>query len=205
VLRECLLDPDVERVLSVGRSSTGQQHPKLREIVIPNLFELESIKPDLTGYDACFYCLGVSSARMSEDRYTHITYDLTMVVAGTLLQVNSGMTFIYVTGKGTDSTERGNSMWARVKGKTENALLRHPFKATYMFRPGAIIPLHGIKSRTGWYNTIYTVAKPLFFLMRKLFPNSVTTTEQVGRAMLSVAKRGYPKPILESGDIISVR
>ena len=201
VLRECLLDPDVEHVLSVGRSSTGQQHPKLREIVVPNLFELESIKPDLTGYDACFYCLGVSSAGMSEERYTHITYDLTMVVSGTLLQLNSAMTFIYVSGKSTDSTERGRSMWARVKGRTENALLRHPFKAVYMFRPGAIIPMHGIKSKTGWYNTLYAVTKPLFPLLRKFFPGSVTTTEQVGRAMLAVAKRGYPKPILEGSDI----
>jgi uncharacterized protein YbjT (DUF2867 family) len=208
VLRECLLDPDVERVLSVGRSSTGQQHPKLREIVIPNLLELESIKPDLTGYDACFYCLGVSSAGMSEDRYTSITFDLTMVVAGTLLQLNSAMTFIYVSGMHTDSTERGRTMWARVKGRTENALLRHPFKAVYMFRPGAIIPLHGIKSKTGWYNTLYAVTKPLFLkplflLMRTFFPKSVTTTEQVGRAMLAVAKRGYPKAILEAVDITS--
>jgi uncharacterized protein YbjT (DUF2867 family) len=205
VLRESLADPDVDRVLSVGRNSTGQQHPKLREIVIPNLFELESIKPDLAGYDACFYCLGVSSAGMSEERYTHVTFDLTMVVAGTLLQLNSAMTFIFVSGRSADSTERGRSMWARVKGRAENALLRHPFKAVYVFRPGAIIPMHGIRSRTGWYNTLYAVTKPLFPLMRKLFPGSVTTTEQVGRAMLAVAKRGYPKPILESGDIDAVR
>jgi uncharacterized protein YbjT (DUF2867 family) len=205
VLRECLGDPDVERVLSVGRSSIGQHHPKLREIIIPNLFEIESIAPDLAGYDACFYCLGVSSAGMSEQNYTHITFDLTMVVAGTLLQLNPAMTFIYVSGKSTDGTEHGRSMWARVKGRTENALMRHPFKATYMFRPGAIIPMHGIKSKTGWYNALYAVAKPLFPLMRKFFPGSVTTTEQVGRAMLAVAKRGYPKPILESSDIVAVR
>ena len=205
VLRECLADPDVERVLCVGRSSIGQQHSKLREIVIPNLFELESIAPDLAGYDACFYCLGVSSAGMSEQNYAHITFDLTMVVAGTLLQRNSAMTFIYVSGMNTDSTERGRSMWARVKGRTENALLRHPFKATYMFRPGAIIPMHGIKSKTGWYNALYAVTKPLFPLMRKFFPGSVTTTEQVGRAMLAVAKRGYSKPILESSDIVGIK
>ena len=205
VLRECLADPDVERVLTVGRSSSGQQHPKLREIVIPNLFELESIAPDLAGYDACFYCLGVSSAGMSEQNYTHITFDLTMVVAGTLLQLNSAMTFIFVSGKSTDSTERGRTMWARVKGRTENALMRHPFKATYMFRPGAIIPMHGIRSKTGWYNTLYAFTKPLFPLMRKLFPGTVTTTEEVGRAMLAVAKRGYPKPILESNDIVGLK
>jgi len=201
VLRECLADPDVERVLSVGRSATGQQHPKLREIVHPNLLELASIEADLTGYDACFYCLGVSSAGMSEERYTSITYDLTMVVAGTLLKLNQGMTFIYVSGLGTDSTERGRTMWARVKGKTENALLASPFKAAYMFRPGAIIPMHGIRSKTGWYNAMYAVLKPLFPIARQLFPGSVTTTEQVGRAMLVVAKKGYPKRILESSDI----
>jgi hypothetical protein len=201
VLRECLADPDVERVLSVGRSAIGQQHPKLREVVHPNLLELASIEPDLTGYDACFYCLGVSSAGMSEDRYTSITYDLTMVVAGTLLKLNRGMTFIYVSGKGTDSSEHGRSMWARVKGKTENALLMHPFKAVYMFRPGAIIPMHGVKSKTGWYNAIYTATKPLYPVLKRFFPGSVTTTEQLGRAMLIVAKKGYPKKILEGIDI----
>jgi uncharacterized protein YbjT (DUF2867 family) len=205
VLRECLADPDVERVLSVGRSAIGQQHPKLREIVHPNLLELQSIEPDLTGYDACFYCLGVSSAGMSEDRYTSVTYDLTMVVAGTLLKLNRGMTFIYVSGMGTDSTESGRSMWARVKGRTENALLMHPFKAVYMFRPGAIIPLHGIRSKTGWYNALYAVTKPLFPLVRHFFPSAVTTTEQVGRAMLAVAKNGYPVRILLSADIAAVR
>jgi uncharacterized protein YbjT (DUF2867 family) len=203
-LRECLADPDVERVLSVGRSATGQQHPKLREIVHSNLLELAPIEPDLAGYDACFYCLGVSSAGMSEERYTSITYDLTMVVAGTLLKLNRGMTFIFVSGMGTDSTERGRSMWARVKGKTENALLMHPFKGVYMFRPGAIIPMHGVKSKTGWYNTMYAVTKPLFPVLRRFFPGLVTTTEQVGRAMLRVAKSGYPKRILEGSDIVSV-
>ena len=205
VLRECLADPDVERVLSVGRTPSGQLHPKLREIVHPNLFELASIEPDLTGYDACFYCLGVSSAGMSEEKYTHITYDLTMVIAGTLLKLNRGLTFIYVSGKGTDSSEQGRSMWARVKGQTENALLMHPFKAVYMFRPGAIIPLHGIKSKTGWYNAMYTAMKPLYPVLRRFFPGSVTTTEQVGRAMLAVTKRGYPFKILEGIDISTVQ
>jgi uncharacterized protein YbjT (DUF2867 family) len=204
VLRECLADPDVERVLSVGRSASGQQHPKLREIVHPNLLELKSIEPDLTGYDACFYCLGVSSAGMSEDRYTSITYDLTMVVAGTLLRLNRDMTFIYVSGMGTDSTERGRSMWARVKGRTENALLMHPFKAVYMFRPGAIIPMHGIKSKTGWYNLMYAAMTPLYPVLKQFFPGAVTTTEQVGRAMLHVAKQGYPKRILQSADISGI-
>ncbi|MDB4888594.1 MAG: epimerase [Gemmatimonadetes bacterium] len=204
VLRECLADPDVERVLSVGRSASGQQDPKLREIVHPNLLELKSIEPDLTGHDACFYCLGISSAGMSEDRYTSITYDLTMVVAGTLLRLNRDMTFIYVSGMGTDSTERGRSMWARVKGRTENALLMHPFKAVYMFRPGAIIPMHGIKSKTGWYNLMYAAMTPLYPVLKQFFPGAVTTTEQVGRAMLHVAKQGYPKRILQSADISGI-
>lgn len=201
VLRECLLDPDVERVLAIGRSTTGQQHPKLREIVHKDFLDLSAIEGELRNLDACFFCLGVSSARMSEDAYHRITYDTTLAVVHTVVRLNPGMTFIYVSGAGTDSSERGRTMWARVKGKTENALLRLPFRAAYMFRPAAIQPLHGIRSKTTMYRLLYTLTGPILSLLKVLWPKYVTTTEQVGRAMLQVAKRGAAKPVLENRDI----
>jgi len=201
VLRECLLDPDVQSVLSIVRSPTGQQHPKLRELVHADFFDYSAIERELTGCDACFFSLGITSAGMTEQQYYHVTYDLTMEAAQTLARLNPGMTFIYVSGAGTDSSESGRTMWARVKGKTENALLHLPFKVAYMFRPGVIQPLHGITSKTKLYRIFYTVAKPIFPLLKAVFPRQITTTEQLGRAMLQVAKRGYPTPILESRDI----
>jgi uncharacterized protein YbjT (DUF2867 family) len=201
VVRECLLDPEVTAVLSIVRSSTGQQHPKLREIVHKDFFDFSSIESELAGFDACFSCLGVSSAGMSEQNYRRITYDITLAAAQTLVKLNPNMTFIFVSGAGTDSSERGRMMWARVKGQTENALLRLPFKAAYMFRPGVIVPLHGIKSRTMLYRVPYAVLGPLLPLLKRLFPKYVTTTEKLGRAMLIAAKRGAPKPVLESADI----
>ena len=201
VLRECLLDPDVSSVLIVGRRPSGQQHAKLRELVVPDLADLTSIQLELTGLDACFFCLGASSAGLSEAEYTKVTYDLTLAIGRTLAPLNPGLTFIYVSGAGTDNTERGRVMWARVKGRTENALLRLPFKAAYMLRPGIIQPLHGITSRTGWYRGLYVIARPLFPVVRALSPNSITTTERVGRAMLAVARRGFFKPVLEMPDI----
>jgi len=201
VLRECLLAPDVRRVLAVGRNPTGQRHGKLTDLVAPDLFDLSAQETALAGYDACFFCLGVSAVGMSEAEYTRLTFDLTLAIAKVLARLNPTMTFIYVSGQSTDSTEQGRMMWARVKGRTENALMRLPFKAAYMFRPGAIVPLDGIKSRTGWYRAMYAVATPLLPVLRRLFPNSVTTTEQVGRAMLAVARDGYPRRILETGDI----
>ncbi|MEO8619728.1 MAG: NAD-dependent epimerase/dehydratase family protein [bacterium] len=203
VLRECLLAGDVARVVTLGRTATGQQHAKLREIVHPTLTDLSTIEAELAGMDACFFCLGVSSAGMSEAAYTKVTYDLTLSVAQTLSRVNPAMTFVYVSGRGTDSTEHGRTMWARVKGKTENALLRLPFNAAYMFRPGAIIPLHGITSKTKLYRFAYLILTPLFPLIRKFAPNAVTTTEQVGKAMLAVARNGFPKQILEAADIVA--
>jgi uncharacterized protein YbjT (DUF2867 family) len=200
VLRECLLDPDVATVLSIVRNSTGQQHLKLREIVHKDFFDFSSIQSELSGFDACFFCLGVSSAGMSEENYRHITYDITLAAAQTLAKLNPNMTFIYVSGAGTDSSEHGRIMWARVKGQTENALLRLPFKAAYMFRPAVIVPLHGIKSKTRLYRVFYAVLGPLLPLL-KAFPKYVTTTEKLGRAMLIVAKRGAPKPVLENSDI----
>ncbi|MGD0227095.1 MAG: NAD-dependent epimerase/dehydratase family protein [Terriglobia bacterium] len=201
VLRECLLDPEVISVLSIARSSTGQQHPKLREIVHKDLVDFSSIESELSGLDACFFCLGVSSAGMSEENYRRVTYDITLAAAETLVKLNPEMTFVFVSGAGTDSSERGRIMWARVKGQTENALLRLPFKAAYMFRPGVIVPLHGIKSRTALYRIPYAVLGPLLPLLRALMPKYVTTTEKLGRAMLIAAKRGAPKAVLETSDI----
>jgi uncharacterized protein YbjT (DUF2867 family) len=201
VLRECLLDPDIEGVLAVGRSPTGQRHAKLREIVHDNFLDYSAIESQLAGFDACFFCLGVSSVGMDEERYRHLTYDITMAAAKTLAKLNPGMVFTYVTGRGTDSTEQGRLMWARVKGKTENDLLKLPFKAAYMFRPAGIRPLHGVRSKTGWVQAIYVVTAPLLSLLNRTSPNYMTTTEQVGRAMIKVARDGFPKPVLESEDI----
>jgi uncharacterized protein YbjT (DUF2867 family) len=201
VLRECLLDPDEKGVLAIGRSKTGQSHEKLSEIVPENLWDLPSIEESLSDFDTCFFCLGVSAAGMSEEEYRHITYDLTLSVARILLRLNPGMTFIYVSGMGTDSTEDGRMMWARVKGKVENELLRMPFKVAYMFRPGYIQPLHGIQTKTKWYRLLYAMMAPFYPLWKALLPKYVTTTEQVGRAMIRVAKQGAPKRVLESEDI----
>jgi uncharacterized protein YbjT (DUF2867 family) len=203
-LRECLIDPEVETVLAVGRSPTGVQHAKLREIVHDNFLDFSAIESQIAGYDACFFCLGVSSVGMSEERYRHLTYDLTLAAATPLAKLNPGMVFVYVTGQGTDSTEQGRLMWARIKGKTENDLLKLPFKAAYMFRPAGIQPLHGVKSRTAWVQAIYVVASPLLTWLNRAAPKYMTTTEQVGRAMIKVARDGYPKPVLESEDINAI-
>jgi uncharacterized protein YbjT (DUF2867 family) len=204
VLRECLLDPDVRSIVTIGRSTTGQQHEKLRKIVHKDFSDFSAIESELSGFDACFFCLGVSSAGMTEKDYERVTYDFTIAAAQTLARLNPGMTFIYVSGAGTDSTERGRTMWARVKGKTENALLRLPFKAAYMFRPSVIQPLHGITSKTKSYRVFYAVTRPLLPLLKALFPRYVTTTEQIGRAMIKAARQGAPKPVLESQDINSL-
>jgi uncharacterized protein YbjT (DUF2867 family) len=204
VLRECLLDASVESVLAVGRSPTGQRHAKLREIMHDNFLDYSAIEPQLAGYDTCFFCLGVSSVGMSEQRYRHLTYDITMAAAKALSKLNPGMVFVYVTGRSTDSSEQGPLMWARVKGTTENDLLKLPFKAAYMFRPAGIQPLHGIRSRTAWVQALYVAAAPLLTLLNRVAPNYMTTTEQVGRAMIKVARDGYPKSVLESEDIAAV-
>jgi uncharacterized protein YbjT (DUF2867 family) len=201
VLRECLLDPDIEAVQTIGRSATGVHDPKLREIVQPDLFHYSTIEDRLKGFDACFFCLGVSSAGMSEQQYETLTYTLTLAAAETLSRLNPAMTFVYVSGTGTDSSEKGRTMWARVKGKTENAILRLPFRAAYMFRPGIIQPVHGARSRTTAYRVGYALASPLLPLLRLLFPRYILTTEEIGRAMIHVARRGAPKKVLESWDI----
>ena len=204
-LRECLLDPEVKQVLSIVRNPTGQRDAKLQELVHSDLFDYSAIQADLTGFDACFFCIGVTSAGMSEAQYTRVTHDLTLAAATTLAKLNPSMTFIYVSGSGTDSTERGLSMWARVKGKTENDILKLPFKAAYMFRPGFIQPLHGIVSKTTSYRIFYSAIKPFLPLMKKIFPTQIGTTEQIGCAMLLVVKHGFPRTVLESKDINTLR
>lgn len=201
VLRECLLAGDVQRVTAVGRTATGMQHPKLRDLSVPDLMDYRAVEGDLRGYDACFFCLGVSSVGMDEAQYTRITHDLTLAAAEVLARLNPQMTFVYVSGVGTDSTERGSSMWARVKGRTENALRRLPFKAVYLFRPGVIQPLNGARSKTRVYAVQYAIAGWLLPPLRALLPRQILTTESVGQAMLAVARRGAPKPVLEPGDI----
>ena len=212
VLRECLLDPGVESVVSIGRSETGRSaigvrsatgvsNPKLREIVHADLADYSTIESQLAGFDACFFCLGISSAGLTEDQYSRITFDITLSAAETLARLNTGMTFVYVSGAGTDSTERGRTMWARVKGRTENALLRLPFKAAFMFRPGIIVPRFGARSKTTSYRVLYTFSRPALPLLRWAFPNQVLTTDEIGRAMLIVGRHGAPKPVLETRDI----
>ncbi len=205
LLRECLLDPGVESVLTVGRRATGQRQPKLRELVLPDLFDHSSIAAELSGLDACFFCLGVSSAGMSEADYRRVTHDLTMAAARALAAASPGMTFHYVTGAGTDSTGKGRTMWARVKGETENELLAMAssglFRAAYMYRPGYIQPMHGVVSKTPLYRLAYRVTTPLFPVLRRLAPRSVTTSEHFAQAMLEAARHGAPKRILESPDI----
>jgi len=205
VLRECLRDPDVERVLAIRRSPSGQQHQKLRELLRKDLSDYSGVENQLTGFDACFFCLGVSSAGVTEEAYRSVTYDLTLAAAQTLAKLNPDMTFIYVSGAGTDSSEHGRTMWARVKGKTENDLLRLPFKAVYIFRPAAIQPLHGIRSRTKLYRLFYLLFGWTLPVLKPPFPKYITTTEQIGLAMLNVAKHGYAKHILENDDINSLR
>lgn len=201
VLRECLLDPDVTQVTTVGRTPLGTQHPKLKELIHADLWNYKAIEQQLTPFDVCFFCLGVSAAGMTEAQYMHITYDLTLAAATTLAHLNPRMTLTYVSGAGTDSTEKGRVMWARVKGRTENALLALPFKAAYMFRPAGIQPLHGIRSKTPAYQVFYSLAKPVLPLLHRLFPNQMMTSDVISQAMLKVAKHGAPKRILETTDI----
>ena len=201
VLLECLDSPDVDSVVVLGRSACGHHHEKLREIIHRDFFDYASLEEDLTGVDACFFCLGVSAAGMSEEKYSHLTHDLTLAAADILARLNPQMTFCYVSGAGTDSSEKGRVMWARVKGATENRLLEMPFKAAFMFRPGYIQPLKGIRSKTRIYQTLYSVLSPLYPVLRSLFPRQVTTTEKIGLAMIQVARNGYPKSLIDPGDI----
>lgn len=201
VLRECLAAADVSKVITLGRSPFGKTDPKLADLVVPNLHDLTSVEAELVGLDACFFCLGVSSGGMSEEAYTKLTYDLTIHVASTLARLNPQMTITYVSGAGTDGSEKGRVMWARIKGKTENALLKMPFKAAYMFRPGIIVPLDGIESKTATYRILYKVLGPLLPVFQWLMPGKILTTRSMGQAMLKVARSGAPKAVLEAEDL----
>ena len=201
VLRECLAASDVSQVTVVGRTDVAQEHPKLKQLIQPNLMNLEPVENRLHGFDACFFCLGISSSGMSEDAYRYITYDVTLAIAKVLARLTPAMIFTYVSGAGTDGTERGGSMWARVKGKTENDLMKLSFAGVYLFRPAVIQPLHGIKSKTASYQLFYSITKPFLSIARRLFPSFVVTTEEMGQAMLNAARRGSGRVILESKDI----
>ncbi|HET6330781.1 MAG TPA: epimerase [Holophagaceae bacterium] len=200
-LRECLLDEEVEAILAVGRTRTGQQDPKLRQVVHADLYDFTAVEGDLTGYDACFFCLGATSSGLTEAQYRHITVDIAMSAGRTLAKLNPAMTFVFISGAGADSTGTSRTMWARVKGEAENAILALPFKAAYAFRPAFIQPMHGIQSKTRSYRILYALARPLMPLVKWLFPGSVTTTERLGRAMIKAVQHGAPKRILESADI----
>ena len=201
VLRECLEARDVERVVAVGRTSTGITHERLSEILLPDLFAFSALREQLAPFDACFFCLGVSSVGMKEDAYTRITYDLTLSIARLLRELNPQMTFTYVSGASTDSSEQGKLMWARVKGRTENALLALPFRAAYMFRPGFVQPIGGVRSKTAWVQAAYSLTAPLAPLLKRVAPGSIATSQEMGRAMLAVAKHGFEKRVLENRDI----
>lgn len=200
VLHECLLHPDVEAVLAINRRPCNVVHPKLTEIIHKDFYDLGSIEASLQGYNACFFCLGVTSIGLNEEQYHRLTYDLTMNVANVLARLNPDMIFCYVSGSGTDGTEKGRSMWARVKGKTENHLIQLPFKKAYMFRPGFMRPTPGLK------NTLkgYAAFTWLYPVLRKLFPGFVSTLGEVGIAMIKSVSRGYEKQVLEVRDIVAL-
>jgi hypothetical protein len=200
VLQECLKNENVESVLVINRQTCGINHPKLKEIIHKDLFNLAGLTSEMAGYNTSFFCLGVSSAGLKENEYHKITYDLTLNVAKTLVELSKEMIFCYISGTGTDSSEKGRIMWARVKGKTENALLSMPFLRVYMFRPGFIQPMKGIKSKTKLYNALYTILSPLYIVL-KHFDSIVTNTETFGNAMINTALKGYEKNILENKDI----
>ena len=201
VLQSCLDDVAVTAVLVVVRSPTGRQHPKLKELLHQDFFDYSGILDQLAGYNACLFTLGVTSAGMNEADYTRITYDLTLATAEAVLKASPGSSFVYVSGQGTDSTEKGPIMWARVKGRIENKLLAMDFHPAVMARPGGIQPLPGVVSKTRWYRLFYAVMNPLFPLMVRYMPQAATTSVRLGRAMLIAARGEAGKPILSSLDI----
>ncbi|WP_328460469.1 epimerase [Actinoplanes sp. NBC_00393] len=198
VLRESLLAPDVTEVLVVTRSPTGIKHPKLHEVTLADFTDLSPIEGQLPGYDACFYCLGVSSVGLDEAAYTRVSYDFPMAAARTLARLNPDLTFIYVSGAGTDAN--GRLMWARVKGRTENEIMEL-FPNGYAFRPGFIQPTQGVRSKTGWYNTAYSFTAPLVPVLRRVVPKHIVTTDELGRAMLRAARTGFANRVVTSADM----
>jgi len=204
VMFECLDHKEISEVLVIGRNPIGIEHPKLKELIHKDFTDFSNEKKKLVGYDACFFSLGISAAGLKEEQYKKITHDYTLALACTLFELNPGTTFNYVSGQGTDSSEKGRTMWARVKGKTENDLLNMGFKQAFMFRPGAIIPLRGIKSRTKSYQFIYDYFMWLVKLIKAISPNSVVNTTQIGMAMINSMLKGYNKKVLRPKDIIEL-
>ncbi len=202
VLLECLDHPEVSEVLAIGRSTIGIKHPKLKELLHTDFSEFASAANKLTGYDACFACMGVSAAGLSEALYTKMTYDFTLALARELYKINPKMTFTYVSGEGTDSSEKGRQMWARVKGKTENDILNLGFKQAFAFRPGAIIPLRGILPSSKMYRTLITYLKWLIYAIKIVAPNAVVNTTQIGLAMINATLFGYSKTVIRPKDIL---
>ena len=202
VLLECLDHKDIREVFVIGRNSLGVEHPKLNELIHKDFTDFSDVRNQLSGYDACYFCLGISATGLKEEQYKKITYNFTLALANMLVEINPEMTFIYVSGEGTDSSEKGRMMWARVKGKTENDLLNLGFKQAYMFRPGAIIPLRGIKSRTKSYQFMYDYFMWLVKGIKAIAPNSVVNTTQIGLAMINAMLGGYDKKVLKPKDII---
>lgn len=198
VLRECLIAPDVTGVLVVTRTPTGVRHPRLREVTLADFADLTPIEGELTGYDACFYCLGVSSVGMDEAAYTRVSYDYPMAAAHALARIDPEMTFVYVSGEGTDADSR--LMWSRVKARTEREVMEL-FRNGFAFRPGFIQPMHGVRSKTGWYNAVYTAIAPLVPVLRRIAPRYVTTTDAVGRAMLRAARGGFESRVVTTADM----
>lgn len=199
LLLECINDSSVDEVLLINRNPIKLTHPKVKEIIHKDFRDFDVIKEQLEGYDVCYHCMGVSSAGMSEEKFTEITFTMTKALATTVYNLNPNMVFAYVSGAGTDSSEKGRVMWARVKGKTENLILNIGFKDAYAFRPGAILPERGIKSRTSLYNLIYIIFRPFFPLMRRM--KSVTTTTKLGRAMINIYRQPQTLKHLEGSDI----
>ena len=204
VLLECLDDPRVSEVLVLARRSSGITHPKLKEVLHPDLLDISAVADQLTGCDGCFFCLGTTSLGKSKEEYRRITQDLTLNIAEALLPRNPSMTFCYVSGAGTSSKKDSKLDWANVKGGVENALLGMGFKAAFMFRPGMIVPKRGVKSGTPWINGLLVVLGPVLSALRPVFPDSITTTVAMGRAMLNVTANGCATPILESKDISAI-
>lgn len=206
VMRQCLQDRNVEAVLSVVRRATGpslgRKSEKVTELVADNFYDFSAYQDAFKGYDACFYCLGVSSVGMQAEEYRRVTYDIAVAAGTAVAKSNPEMTLVHISAAGADSS--GRAKWARVKGETENAMLRMPVKAAYVFRPFLIVPMHGIQSKTASYRVIYAALRPILPLLLDWFPKYATTTEQLGRAMLEVARHGYPKQVLEAVDIASL-
>jgi uncharacterized protein YbjT (DUF2867 family) len=204
VLLECLDHQDITAVLSISRRSLEMDHPKLQELIHSDFSEFSSVADQLAGYDACYACMGVSSAGMAEADYTRLTYDFTMALATELYRLNPQLTFIYVSGQGTDSSEQGRSMWARVKGKTENDIFKLGFRQAFAFRPGAIIPKRGVVPSSRMYAVLIKYLHWLITLIKWLAPNSVVDTQQIGLAMIHATQRGYDKQVILPRDILAL-